>query len=179
MHCRSQPAGAKICILVSLGEVKNQFVGGTWAEPWGVFHEGKEGIFLEAAVSWWCWGHCEGFRWGQKVFKVPNTLLAVAERDMLMPALALVISDGFGFPALQDAQRRVGIISKLKKVVFCFLHFSSKSSCLAEQQQRLGKLLGQQERALFASSSGLTFSFWTGPVHGGTGSLPGKPLVRD
>lgn len=78
-------------------------------------------------------------------------MLGVAERNMLMPAPALAISDGFGFPSLQGAQRRVGIISKFRKVVVCFLYFSSKSGCLAEQQQRLGKLLGQQERALFAS----------------------------
>lgn len=47
--CRSQPAGAKICLLVSLGKTENQFVGGAWAEPWGVFHQGKDGICLEAA----------------------------------------------------------------------------------------------------------------------------------
>lgn len=87
----------------------------------------------------------------RKSFKVPSTVLGVAERDILMPAPASVITDGFGFPALQDAQWKVGIVSKRKKIVFCFLCFSSKSSCLAEQQQRLGKLLGQRERALFAS----------------------------
>lgn len=89
--CRSQPAGAKICLLVSLGEIENQFVVGAWAEPWGVFRQGEEGICLEAAVSWWCWGHC---------FKVPNTVLGVAEKDMLMPAPPLVLSGGFGFPTL-------------------------------------------------------------------------------
>lgn len=51
-------------------------------------------------MIWWCWGHCGGFWWRQKVFKVPNTVLGVAERDMLMQAAALVISNGFGFPTL-------------------------------------------------------------------------------
>lgn len=56
----------------------------------------------------------------RKSFKVPSTVLGVAERDILMPAPASVITDGFGFPALQDAQWKVGIVSKRKKLCFAF-----------------------------------------------------------
>lgn len=57
----------------------------------------------------------------RKCLKVPSTVLGVAEGDMLIPAPALVISDGFGFPTLKDARWRVGIIPKLKKswVLLC------------------------------------------------------------
>ena len=75
-HCRSQPAAAKIHLLVPTGEVENLSGGDTWAVPRGAFCRGKERFSLEAVglcckavvLVWGCWGPWGGeegaFRWG-------------------------------------------------------------------------------------------------------------------
>lgn len=129
-HCRSQPAGAKICLLVLLGEVENLFVGNTRPVPRGVFCWGKEGFRLEAVGC--CCGAglgmlgtlAGGVRMGTKSLLSHATLLGAAERDMLMPVPALAIPGGFACPAL----RALGCSAEgghhfqtQKSRVFCFL----------------------------------------------------------
>lgn len=152
--------GAKICLLVLLGEVENLFVGDNLGCASGCFLPGEGRAFAwrlwDIAVSRWCWsGGAEdpgaGISGGdKKSLKVPNTALDAAERDRLMLAPALVIPGGFEYPALRAAgcSAEGGHRFQTQKCsVFCFLYvsFSSKSSCLAEQQQRLCMLFPSRD----------------------------------